>query len=466
MKAVTAHALLALLGLAFAYQTFTREEKDEPVAGEVTISECPVGEVAEVDVESPTHTVQIKADKLKDGTAYWVTTQRKKVEPKKDEAKKDDAKKDDAKKDEAKKDEPAKPATADKNAKPEAKGKDAAAEKKPEPPAKPEPPKQPRAYDPDAPVNFLASPKFLERLQTLAPLRAMRAVGKVSDKQLADFGLDKVGTYLRISCGGRKLALDVGGRTYGLSDQYVRDPKTKQVYLLNGQMVMDLESAQFKFMQTDLHNFPLAEVDSVVIKSGGKERKLLHRNRLNPEDARWVDAAAPDKRNELFGNWFQRLEHLRAKSFLDAGKEPGSDLQIEATGTTPVLNIEYELEGKKQGNLELVRVDTAQGGLYYARTEATHRWVTMYDSQAKQLEDDSALVVGAEPSASAPDAQSKAPGASSPAPPAAPKPATVAAPAAAPKTPAPAALPPKAKVPAAPAPAAPHPLPPHPLPPH
>jgi hypothetical protein len=393
MRAVIAHALLAAFGLAFAYQTYTREEKDEPVLGEVAIMECPVSEVSAIEVESPTHTVAIKAEKEKDGVAYWVTTQRKKTEPKKDDAS------------------AAKPATTDKAGKTETKPASAAVDKKPEPaaPVKPEPPKQPRTYDPEAPVKFLASPKFLERLQTLAPLRAMRSVGKVPDKKLADFGLDKVGTYLRLSCGGRKLALDVGGRTYGLADQYVRDPKTKQVYLLNGQMVMDIESAQFKFMQTDLHNFPLSEVDETVIKVGSKQRKLLHRNRLNPEDARWVDAAAPDKRNELFGNWFQRLEHMRAKSFLDPGKEPGSDLQIDATGTTPVLTIDYALEGKKKGALELVRVDTAQGNFYYARTEATHRWVTMYDSLAKQLEDDAALVVGAEEAAAAPSQSKSSP---------------------------------------------------------
>jgi hypothetical protein len=217
-------------------------------------------------------------------------------------------------------------------------------------------------------------------------------------------------------------------------------------------------------MQTDLHNFPLGEVDETVVKVGGKQRKLLHRNRLNPEDARWVDAAAPDKRNELFGNWFQRLEHMRAKSFLDPGKEPGSDLQIDATGSTPVLTIDYALEGKKKGTLELVRVDTAQGNFYYARTEATHRWVTMYDSLAKQVEDDAALVVGAEEAAAA-QSKSSSDKASFPAPTEA-KSSTApsphgAAPGPQSKPPAPPGAAPKA-----PAPVAPHPLAPHPLPPH
>jgi hypothetical protein len=396
MKGVLAHGLLALLGLLFAYRTWTHEDKDEPVADLVTVAECSPNELSAIEVETPTHWVRFKAKKGadKEPLQYWVTAQRKPPE----EDKKPDANKD-AKpetdktaKPDAKKDEPAaaaKPAT-HKNAKPEPpKPADAA-------PKPPEPPKVARPFNPNAPVTFLASPKFEERRKSLAPLRAMRAIGEVKPAKFSDFGFDKVGTYLRMTCGNRKIALDVGARTYGLADQYVRDPKTKQVYLLNGQIVMDLESAQFKFTQTDLHDFPMTEVDATVIKAAGKELRLVQRNRLTPEDARWVDAAAPDKRNELFGNWFQRLDKMKIKSFLDEGAEPGSDLAIEARGMLPVLTMSYELEGKKKGSLELVRVDTAQGGFYYARSEATHRWVTLYDSLAKQVEEDVPLLVGAE----------------------------------------------------------------------
>ncbi len=409
MKAVMAQGVLALLGLLVAYRTWTHEEKDEPAApGQVTISECAEPQLSQIEIESPTHTIVYKAKKGKQGTEYWITSQRKLIEPKKPESAKADADKD-KDKDKDKNKETVQPAS--KNAKTE----NAEQAKAGEAAKPPEKPKVARPYDPNAPVTFLANKKFDDTLKSLAPLRAMRGIGEVPKKKLPDFGFDKVGTYLRVTCGGKKLALDVGGRTYGLADAYVRDPHTKQVYLLNGQLLIDLQSAQFKFMQTDLHNFPLTEIDEVVVKADGKERRLLHRNRLNPEDARWVDAAAPDKRNELFGNWFQRLERLRVRTFLDEGKEPGSDLKIDATAAVPVMTLEYKLEGKKKGSLELVRVDTGQGGFYYARTEATHRWVTMYDSLAKQIDEDLAMVVGAEDTTEAAPMQSTAPESSAPA---------------------------------------------------
>jgi uncharacterized protein DUF4340 len=423
MKSVMAHGVLALFGLLLAYRVWTHEEKEEQLPFEVTVNDCESSKLASVEIESPTHIVRYKPSRSKDGTQYWITTQTKKKppEPKAPEPKAPESK-------------PATPAVNDKAAKPGDKPADPADKKasdqKPADaaPKPPETPKQPRPFDPDAPFTFLASKKFDDTLKVLAPLRATRGLGEVPKTRFKEFGFDKVGTYLRVDCGGRKVTLEVGARTYGSGDQYARDPKTKQAYLVGGQLLMDLQSAQFKFMQNELHDFPMTEVDEALVKAAGKERRLLHRNRLVQQEARWVDATAPDKRNELFGNWFQRMDRLKVKSYLGDDKEPGTDLQIEASAAVPVMTVEYRLEGKPKGKLELVRIDTKQGNFYYARTEVTHRWTAMYDSVAKQAEDDVALVVGSEEaaaqsqstlSASTPTSQPAKPAAGQPAKPAA-----------------------------------------------
>jgi hypothetical protein len=161
-------------------------------------------------------------------------------------------------------------------------------------------------------------------------------------------------------------------------------------------------------MQTELHDFALTDVDEAAISAKGMQRKLLHRNRLVKEEARWVDAAQPDRRNELFGNWFERLARLKAKAYLGDGEQPGSDLKITASAPQPVVVVEYKLEGKPKDKLELVRVDTDQGAFYYAKSGTTKRWVSMYDSLAKQVDEDVAMVVGAE---EAPAESTPAPGA-------------------------------------------------------
>jgi hypothetical protein len=389
MKSVMTHGVLALLGLVFAYQTWTRppeSEEEEPV-GEAVVLECNPENLVKIEFEAPTHKAIIVPQKEKTGREYWITSLHKKVEPKEADKPKDDkAAADKAAADKAAADK----AAADKAAADKAAAEAAAA--KPEDDAN----KPPRKYDPEAPFTFAANPKFDELIGWLAPLRATRGLGKLDKSKFADFGLDKVGTFLRVECGGKKVALDIGGRTFGSGDRYVRDQKSGEVYLLDGRKVTDMQSAQFKFMQSELHEFTLDDVDEVTVKAAGKERRLLHRNRKDQEKATWVDAADPDRRNELYGNWFQRLGTIKARAYLGPKDEPGADLQIPVLGTAPVMTIDYKVEGKPPAKLEITRIDTKQGPMYYGRSEATHRWVALFESVAKQLEDDVALVVGAE----------------------------------------------------------------------
>jgi hypothetical protein len=393
MKSVAIHALLAVFGLGFAYQTYTRPpETEEPtVTEQPVILQCEPGQFTSIELETPTHTVKIAPKKSGTDTEYWITNQRKPAE-KPPEATKPEEKPIAAQSSDATKPDDKKDATAaaqnDKTA-PADKPKDGAAETPPEK-------KQPRPFDAEAPVTFLANAKFDDLVKGITPLRALRTLGEVKKDKDVAFGFDKVGTYFRMECAGKKVQLDVGGRTYGTGDRYAREPKGAATYLVDGKMLMDLQSSQFKFMQGELNDFTLADVDEAVISALGKSRTLKQRNRQVKEQAAWVDAAAPDKRNELFGNWFERVGRLKAKAYLGDGKEPGSDLQIPTKGTTPVLTIEYKLEGKSKDKVELVRVDTDQGGFYYARSNTTKRWVTMYDSLAKQVEEDAPMIVGAE----------------------------------------------------------------------
>jgi hypothetical protein len=151
-----------------------------------------------------------------------------------------------------------------------------------------------------------------------------------------------------------------------------------------------------------LHPWKPEDVEEVVVEAQGAKKKLIHRDR-KLQQAQWVDDAAPAKRNELYANWFSRLSRLRARAYLDRGAEPGSDLKA-AGSATPVVRIDYKVAdaGNTKGSLELVRVDENGVGHYYARTETTHAWVALFDSAAKDVEQDVGMVVGVE-QPSAPD---------------------------------------------------------------
>ena len=356
------HAVLALAGLVFAYQTWTRPavvEVARPV-DDVVLLQCNPEQLESIEIEFPTHSVLLRPDEAR--TGYWITST---------------------------------PAAAKKAQ--AAAGADAGAGEAAKPPEL----KGVRAVTATAPVTFRGNPMTPSLLKQLLPARALRDLGRLDPSRDADFGFDKAGTTYTVKCGGQELVLTVAGRTYGNNDHYVRDRKTGKTYLMLGQPFNDLQAAQYKLMQQELHTFRLDEVDEAIVTAGGRSKRLLQRDRALRGKAQWVDAAKPDQRNETFGNWLVRVAALNARSYMPRTSKPGDEADTPLPPPVTVLQIEYKLEGKPKGKLEVARIDNPNGERYfYARSEATATWVTLYGSAFKEVEADIPLVVGGASSSS------------------------------------------------------------------
>lgn len=349
MKGLAIHAVLAVAGLLFAYQTWTRPAvvEEEKPSDEVVLLPCQPDKLEQLELELPTHTVLLRPERQAGHTAYWITAT------------------------------PAK--------KPETTSPDDVQEAEV---------KGVKRIDATAPVTFRGNANTEPLLAQLLPVHAIRDLGKLEASRDAEFGFDKAGTHFRVKCDGKSIDLTVAGRTYGNNDSYVRDPKTGKTYLMLGKPFIDLQSAQYKLMQSELQPFTLADVDEAVISAGDQAKRLLQRDRAIKGQAQWVDADKPDQRNETFGNWFDRVARLRVRAYLPRGVEPGSELTPPAAAV-PVMKIEYKLDGATKGHLEVVRVDGPDGEhWYYGRSDATDVWVTLFDTAVKEVEADLPLVVG------------------------------------------------------------------------
>jgi hypothetical protein len=412
MKGVVIHALLAAFGLVFAYQTYTRKPEAISLPGGVTVAECSRDAITKLVLN--TGTVEVVADPVKDGseTTFWITTRHRAP----DEVVALDPTKNPRHNPPTVKPAAASAAAAGSGASLEGAAGAAADSGDAKPGAaegetKDAPKKKDdkELADANKPKRFLASSTFDGYLKRLTPVRALRSLGKLDAKQDTDFGYGKTVGFLELECGGRSIELQSGARAFGSSQRYMRDTKTGVTYLFDEPTVSDLESAQFKFMQADLHAWKPEDIEEAVIEAQGAKKKLIHRDRKLPQ-AQWVDDASPAKRNELYANWFSRLSRLRARAYLERGSEPGSDLK-SAGSATSVLRIDYNVADARKGTLELVRVDENGVGHYYARTETTKAWVALFDSAAKDVEQDVGMVVGVE-QPDAPASQNKRSGAS------------------------------------------------------
>lgn len=240
--------------------------------------------------------------------------------------------------------------------------------------------------------RFAAGSKVDGLLERLAPLKAIRALGEVAADKLATLELAEPKRTLQITCGGKTHKLVVGATTYGASSRYVREVGGGAVFLVKASLISDLEMSRARFMQRDLLDLRLPEVAEVKVRARQTERTLLHRDRRNPAGANWVDAGAPDQRNELYGNWLTRVMRLRALEYVAQGVEPGADLSPPAK---PAAVVELTFSGDKSGRVELVKVP-GKAADYFARSSTTGGWVKVPATLGRQVEDDVAVVLGLE----------------------------------------------------------------------
>jgi hypothetical protein len=242
--------------------------------------------------------------------------------------------------------------------------------------------------------QFTASEQVSKYMEGLAPLRASREVGQLDDETLEQVGLHEPKDRLTVTCGGKDRTFLAGENAFGSGDRYLRDARGGTVYLADSALVRDLESAQARLMQRKLHTFEWNRIQHLHVDGYGEQKTLLQRNRHDPTQAEWVDAREPDRRNELYGNWLNRLRRLSVVEYLDPDQEPGG----EGVDVQPVATLQFrDKKDDVVDELQLVRTVADDAVEYHARTGATRSWVRLPRSLAREIAQDVRPVLGLEP---------------------------------------------------------------------
>jgi hypothetical protein len=245
-----------------------------------------------------------------------------------------------------------------------------------------EPPKPEEAKT----ARFIATKDGDELVAQVAPLRALRVLGQVTDSQKADFGLDKEEGTLTVNYGSTEHKLAFGGTTPGGSDYYAKDLSTGLGYVVAGSIVRDLINADQRLVEHKLHGWEDSSAKRLTISAGGATRELV---RSTEKKDAWTKPGATTEKDETATNWLSKIDKLRTTSY------EGETLSPPPAPADYVLKIEYFDERKPIGFLELVRRPGADNKTeYVARTEQTRWYATVIRSQAEQIEQDLKSVVG------------------------------------------------------------------------
>jgi hypothetical protein len=375
-RPVLVHGLLLGLALVAAYFVWTREPSTSE--DEIPILSVRSG-LDRVVYSAPERTVEITHKKDDQGYYYWIraeTVEEKRVEPPKPPtpAKPDAGPPSPTKPTEAK--------PADKNAKP-ADGGPAAAKPDTGPPAKP-------AITVVRKVQEFKGNKAAEDLmKALSNMTAIRSLGMVEPAKLEAFELAKSEKTLTLVTGSSPRTLIVGGNTFGNMDVYIQDKQDKRVYVVRPRQLQDLQYAEFRLVDRQLHPFPGADVERAMIATGKAKKTLVQQNRRDPANAYWADEAAPEKRKEFYRNFMGKLLRLQALEYVPPKTKPDN--------LTEILAVTYQVVGGKRGFLRLFRRDTAAklpvpapgapGGEkeYYAVTDNTRGQVKLSSRLADEI---------------------------------------------------------------------------------
>lgn len=233
-------------------------------------------------------------------------------------------------------------------------------------------------------VAFVSVGGAQKLAKALSTLKALRALGHIADDRAAEFGLAEPEGNVAITIRGTEHKLVLGGATPGGADRYVKDPASGEVYAIDGDAVRDLDAADSKLIERDLHEWKEAEVTTADIKAGDKTRQLV---RGGPEGKRfWADPSTADQKDETLANWMTKLDRLRPTDYVTKTLD----------GKQDVLRVEYKAQNKVLGFFELVRMapaDPAGKPDYFVRTERTRMFAKVSAQTAEQVDQDLGSIV-------------------------------------------------------------------------
>lgn len=235
--------------------------------------------------------------------------------------------------------------------------------------------------------GFVGNDKVEELLKSFAPFSALRSLGPVAPDKLENIKLKKPEKKLSLKLKGSEKLFEIGDRTYGSRDHYVRPVSGKEVYLVESKVLGDLEYPESRFMQRNLRKADMQDVQALEVTAGGKTRRFLHQNRLAKAEAYWATDTNPEQQNETVGNWVSKLDTLSVRNYLEA-EDPLKD-------ATLVLELAWIDPGdKKTETLSLYRRKAEKGDAedYYSVGTATKLPVEVTRSVAEQLERDLAVL--------------------------------------------------------------------------
>lgn len=224
--------------------------------------------------------------------------------------------------------------------------------------------------------EFRGADRSLGRIEELAELQADRALGILDVATLEGLGLADPKGQLSIETAQGKVSLQVGEKAVGDRLRYVRTPEDGRVFVVQDHLVSDLELADSRLLNRELHGFTPDDVQHAEV-TVGEETRAYDRNEDGTRKY-WAPSESPQEEDEQVTTWMSRLTRLRVERYLAEGEDPFDDagfgVERPEISVLPerLLRIDLRTRAGGTGFLTVTRHGTDDdSAIYTARTEHT-----------------------------------------------------------------------------------------------
>lgn len=228
-------------------------------------------------------------------------------------------------------------------------------------------------------LQFIAVKEATKIAEQVAPLMALRAIGRVDKKREEEFGFDKPEGTVFVKVGDTEHDFVLGSTTPGGGDRYVRLKGSNEAYAIPGDIVRGLTLAESRLLERQLHGFEDTEVKRVRISKGPKDREVV---RLEGKVQGWAATQSPTQQDETVGNWLSKVGRLRISKYLEKPPKKVSPADM-------IVRIDYFDDRRNIGFLELLKLPGEKDAeQYLVKTEYTRWYAEVLRSTAEQIEQD------------------------------------------------------------------------------